>query len=128
MPSLATGRAQAVGVSDLPTAKEIRLDRIEPDPEQPRRTFDEAKLAELAESIRQEGILQAIAVRYDHEADRYVILHGERRWRASKLAGLPAIRRWCEMFQQTAGLSSSSWRTSSETTSTPSIGRLRCGR
>ncbi|HYO30892.1 MAG TPA: ParB/RepB/Spo0J family partition protein, partial [Thermomicrobiales bacterium] len=84
-------RAQAVGVSDLPTAKEIRLDRIEPDPEQPRRTFDEAKLAELAESIRQEGILQAIAVRYDHEADRYVILHGERRWRASKLAGLPAI-------------------------------------
>ena len=85
------GRAQAVGVSDLPTAKEIRLDRIEPDPEQPRRTFDEAKLAELAESIRREGILQPIAVRYDHEADRYVILHGERRWRASKLAGLPAI-------------------------------------
>ncbi|MBA3415093.1 MAG: ParB/RepB/Spo0J family partition protein [Chloroflexia bacterium] len=85
------GRAQAVGVTDLPTAKEIRLDRIEPDPEQPRRTFDPAKLAELADSIRQEGILQPIAVRYDPDADRYVILHGERRWRASQLAGLTAI-------------------------------------
>ena len=85
------GRAQAVGVSDLPTAKEIRLDRIEADPEQPRQTFDDAKLAELADSIRQEGILQPIAVRYDQEADRYVILHGERRWRASRLAGLAAI-------------------------------------
>lgn len=85
------GRAQAVGVSDLPTAKEIRLDRIEPDPDQPRRTFDDAKLTELAVSIRREGILQPIAVRYDQDADRYVILHGERRWRASRLAGLVSI-------------------------------------
>jgi len=87
----ADSRPQAVGVSDLAAAKEIRLDRIEPDPDQPRRTFDDAKLRELAESIRREGILQPIAVRYDAEADRYVILHGERRWRASKLAGLPTI-------------------------------------
>jgi ParB family chromosome partitioning protein len=84
-------RPQAVGVSDLPTAKEIRLERIEPDPEQPRHTFDEAKLAELAASITNEGVLQPIAVRYDDARDIYVIVHGERRWRASRLAGLTAI-------------------------------------
>jgi ParB family transcriptional regulator, chromosome partitioning protein len=84
-------RPQAVGVTDLATAKEIRLDRIVPDPDQPRRSFDEAKLHELADSIRREGLLQPIAVRYDAVADRYVILHGERRWRAATIVGLPAI-------------------------------------
>lgn len=84
-------RPQAVGVVDLPTAKEIRLDRIVADPDQPRRTFDEGKLAELAASIRREGVLQPIAVRYDAAADRYVILHGERRWRAAGMVGLAAI-------------------------------------
>lgn len=84
-------RPQAVGVSDLPTAKEIRLDRIEPDPDQPRRTFDAVKLAELAESIRLEGVLQPIAVRYDPARDVYVVLHGERRWRASRAAGCDTI-------------------------------------
>jgi len=82
---------RAVGVSDLVTAKEIRLDRIEPDPHQPRRTFDQERLEELAASIAQEGVLQPIAVRYDEERDRYVILHGERRWRAAQMAGLTAI-------------------------------------
>ena len=84
-------RPQAVGVTELTTAKEIRLDRIEPDPEQPRRTFDEAKLAELAVSIQREGVLQPIAVRYDEARDVYIVLHGERRWRASRLAGLTVI-------------------------------------
>ena len=87
----ADSRPQAVGVSDLTAAKEILLDRIEPDPDQPRRTFDDAKLQELASSIRQEGVLQPIAVRYDADADRYVIVHGERRWRASRLVGLATI-------------------------------------
>jgi ParB/RepB/Spo0J family partition protein len=84
-------RPQAIGVSDLPTAKEIRLDRIEPDPEQPRRTFDEVRLTELATSIGIEGVLQPIVVRYDEARDIYVIVHGERRWRASRQAGLTAI-------------------------------------
>lgn len=84
-------RPQAVGVSDLPTAKEIRLDRIEADPDQPRRTFDEAKLEELAASIRIEGVLQPIVVRYERERDVYVIVHGERRWRASREAERPSI-------------------------------------
>lgn len=90
------GRAQAVGVSDLPTAKEIRLDRIVADPEQPRRTFDPVRLEELATSITLEGVLQPIVVRYDESSDIYVIVHGERRWRASQAAGqksIPAIVR-----------------------------------
>ena len=45
-------RPQAVGVEDLPTAKEIRLERIEADPQQPRRTFDPDRLEELTASIR----------------------------------------------------------------------------
>lgn len=84
-------RPQAVGVSDLENAKEIRLDRIVPDPAQPRRTFDEERLVELADSIRKEGLLQPIAVRYDGERDVYVVIHGERRFRAHQLLGLPAI-------------------------------------
>src|SRR5579884_2011105 len=82
---------RAVGVSDLPNAKEIQLDRIQPDPNQPRRSFDEERLEELATSIRSEGVLQPIAVRYDRAAERYVILHGERRWRAARRAGLESI-------------------------------------
>ena len=58
-------RPQAVGVADLAEAKEIRLDRIEADPDQPRRTFDPERLDELADSIRLEGVLQPIVVRYD---------------------------------------------------------------
>ena len=69
-------RPQAVGVDDLPTAKEIRLERIEPDPAQPRRTFDPDRLEELGEHPR-EGILQPIAVRYD--ADGHL---RDRPWRA----------------------------------------------
>jgi ParB family chromosome partitioning protein len=84
-------RPQAAGVTELPTAKEIRLDRIEADPLQPRRTFDQERLAELTESIRIEGVLQPIVVRYDTERDTYVVVHGERRWRASTAAGLATI-------------------------------------
>jgi ParB family chromosome partitioning protein len=84
-------RPQAVGVTDLPTGKEIRLDRITGDPNQPRRTFDEDKLDELADSIRIEGVLQPIVVRYDNTRDIYVIVHGERRWRAAQTAGLSTI-------------------------------------
>lgn len=84
-------RPQAVGVSDLIDAKEIRLERIEPDPDQPRTSFDAEGLEELAASIRLEGVLQPIAVRYDSERDVYVIIHGERRWRAAQMAGLETI-------------------------------------
>jgi ParB family chromosome partitioning protein len=84
-------RPQAVGVEDLPTAKEIRLDRIAADPDQPRRTFDPERMAELVASIKREGILQPIAVRYDGDQDVYVVVHGERRLRAAREAGLASI-------------------------------------
>ena len=84
-------RPQAAGVTDLVEAKEIRLDRIRADPSQPRQTFDEEKLQELAASIRLEGVLQPIVVRYESGRDVYIIVHGERRWRASRLAGQASI-------------------------------------
>lgn len=89
-------RPQATGVTDLANAKEIELRRIEPDPEQPRRSFDEEKLEELAASIRAEGVLQPIVVRYDETRDVYIIVHGERRWRAATMAeqtSIPALVR-----------------------------------
>lgn len=82
---------RGVGVSELVEAKLIQLDRLEPDPNQPRTDFDADALEELADSIRVDGILQAIAARYDAERDVYVIIHGERRWRAARIAGLESI-------------------------------------
>jgi ParB family transcriptional regulator, chromosome partitioning protein len=79
------------GVTDLVDAKQIDIDRIQPDPAQPRKDFNDDALAELAASIRLDGILQPIAVRYDTEHDMYVILHGERRWRAARMAGLESL-------------------------------------
>jgi ParB family transcriptional regulator, chromosome partitioning protein len=66
----------------------LRLDEIDEDPSQPRREFDEAKLAELAATIRQRGVLQAISVRpHPEAAGRWMLNYGARRLRASKLAG-----------------------------------------
>lgn len=84
-------RPQATGVTDLANAKEIELGRIEPDPDQPRQTFDQERLEELRDSIIAEGVLQPIVVRYDADRDIYIIIHGERRWRAAGLADLKAI-------------------------------------
>lgn len=84
-------RPQATGVQELADAREIDLNRIEPDPDQPRRTFDDERLEELAASIRAEGVLQPIVVRYDDGRDMYIVLHGERRWRASHRAGVKSI-------------------------------------
>ena len=63
---------------------------IQPNTEQPRKQFDQAALGELAESIRQHGVLQPIIVA-PLGADTYEIIAGERRWRAAKLAGLKSI-------------------------------------
>lgn len=71
---------------------EFSLDSIRPNPSQPRRTFDEDELAELAQSIATRGVLQPILLRPDPEApDRFQIVAGERRWRAAKRAGLSTI-------------------------------------
>ncbi len=84
-------RPQAVGVEDLAEAKDIRLDRIVPDPDQPRRSFDQDRLDELTASITSDGVLQPIVVRYHAGSDRYIIVHGERRYRASQQAGRQSI-------------------------------------
>ncbi len=68
----------------------IPVENIEPNPFQPRNHFEESALNELAESIKQHGVIQPITVR-KLNYDRYQIISGERRWRASKLAGLDYI-------------------------------------
>ncbi len=72
------------------TINEIALDLIEPNPNQPRREFDEQALQELATSIKEIGIIQPITLR-QVEDNRFQIIAGERRWRASQIAGLQAI-------------------------------------
>jgi ParB family transcriptional regulator, chromosome partitioning protein len=75
-----------------PPTSELPLDAIVPNPKQPRRTFVEEQLEELAESIRTKGVLQAILVRPDPErAGQFEIVAGERRWRAARRAGLTTI-------------------------------------
>jgi ParB family chromosome partitioning protein len=69
----------------------IDLDRIQADPDQPRREFDEEELANLTASIQERGVRQPIRVWYVAEAEMYQIIAGERRYRASKAAGLTAI-------------------------------------
>lgn len=67
-------------------------DDVIPDPENPRRDFDEEELAKLAKSIGRRGVLQPITVRPADGNGKFVIRFGERRWRASKIAGKPTIR------------------------------------
>ena len=69
----------------------LPLREIEPDPEQPRKTFDEQALGELAASIAEHGLLQPIAVRPKKVGTGYIIIAGERRWRAARLAGLDEV-------------------------------------
>lgn len=72
------------GLTRLPIAK------LEPRPDQPRQVFDEEKLEELAQSIRDHGVLQPVTVR-EADAGYYQIIAGERRWRAARMAGLTEI-------------------------------------
>ncbi|MFC6314856.1 ParB/RepB/Spo0J family partition protein [Lapidilactobacillus achengensis] len=80
--------------SDKEAVEELALAEIRPNPYQPRKTFDQAALQELANSIKQSGVFQPIIVR--QSINGYEIIAGERRFRASKLAGketIPAIIR-----------------------------------
>jgi len=70
-------------------AKEIAVERITASPFQPRRSFDEAKIEELAASIRNQGIIQPLVVR--PHGDGFELIAGERRWRAAMRAGLPRV-------------------------------------
>ena len=99
------GRGLSALLGDVPVAapvgsaegvREIEIGLIQPNPLQPRRTFAEGPLAELAESIAARGVLQPILVRPAAEAGRFEIVAGERRWRAAQRAQvhrIPAIVR-----------------------------------
>lgn len=73
-------------VADRPRVQELDIDLLVPNPRQPRLQIDEAKLEELAQSIRANGVIQPVVVR--KSGDQYEIVAGERRWRASQRAGL----------------------------------------
>lgn len=75
---------------DILSITQIPLSQIFPDPNQPRKNFQEHALEELAASIKQHGIIQPIILR-QIEVERYQIIAGERRWRASKIAELEEI-------------------------------------
>jgi ParB family transcriptional regulator, chromosome partitioning protein len=68
----------------------IPLDQISPNEEQPRESFDGAKMTELSQSIRANGLIQPITV-YRSGPDKYTIIAGERRWRAASLAGMKEV-------------------------------------
>ena len=68
---------------------EVDINKITPNPKQPRNKFDDATLMELADSIKEVGVLQPITVKKN--GDYYVIIAGERRWRAARIAGLEKI-------------------------------------
>jgi ParB family chromosome partitioning protein len=71
--------------------QEISVSSIDPNPNQPRNHFDEDSLAELSASIKAIGLLQPVLVRPSSTPDRFELIAGERRWRASKRAGLSTI-------------------------------------
>ncbi len=88
--------AEGIGKAIKPENKaengvmKIKLRDIEPNPGQPRREFDKEKLEDLAQSIKEHGLIQPILVK-KQENGMYIIIAGERRWRASKIAGLSEV-------------------------------------
>ena len=96
---ISTGEVHTSGSSSI---NEVPLADIKANPNQPRREFDAEAMEELAESIRQIGIIQPITLRKMDDGT-YQIIAGERRWRASQMAGLetvPAYIRTADDFQQ----------------------------
>ena len=75
--------------AEKPVEMKLKISEIEPNREQPRKSFDEDGLIELSESIKQFGVLQPILVQ--KKDDYYEIIAGERRWRAAKLAGIKEV-------------------------------------
>lgn len=76
-------------IVEKPVEVKLKINQVEPNREQPRKKFDEEALQELADSIRQFGVLQPLIVQ--ERKDYYEIIAGERRWRAAKMAGLKEI-------------------------------------
>jgi ParB family chromosome partitioning protein len=92
------GSERPAGIRNIP------LERITPNPDQPRMNFDEVALAELAASIREHGVLQPILVRPTEVPQRYQLVAGERRWRAAKAAQLEVIPALIEQLDDETAL------------------------
>jgi ParB family chromosome partitioning protein len=83
--------ARLQGLVKVKNVAEVPLDKIVPDPDQPREEFDSDSIARLAESLKVTGQLQPIRVAWREEQGRYTIIAGERRWRAAQRAGMPSV-------------------------------------
>ncbi len=93
--ALGRGLDSLISLGDIRTdgssaISDIDISRISPNPDQPRRSFDEESLEELATSIRELGVVQPLTLRLSDDGD-YQIIAGERRWRAAKIAGLSSV-------------------------------------
>ena len=93
--ALGRGLEALISISDVDPGgssaiREIPVDRIVPNPDQPRRDFDEESLEELASSIRELGIVQPLTLRLADDGT-HMIIAGERRWRAARKAGLASV-------------------------------------
>lgn len=86
IPNTAPPPAREAAPAERPRANELDIDLLVPNPRQPRLQIDDARLEELAQSIRANGVIQPIVVR--KAGEQYEIVAGERRWRASQRAGL----------------------------------------
>ena len=97
----------ATETPDAPRRPDMRvpIERVEPNPNQPRRDFAEEALAELADSIREKGIIQPLIVRNNpRKSDSYEIVAGERRWRAAQMAQLHEVPVLLREFDDSAVL------------------------
>ena len=83
--------SKSTGVEKLKGVNDIRIDKIKPNPYQPRTTFQQEALDELSKSIQQIGVIQPITVRLLDDGENYELISGERRWRAAQMAGLENI-------------------------------------
>jgi ParB family chromosome partitioning protein len=84
-------RARDAARRPLRNVGTVAIDQVVPDPDQPRAEFSDEAIERLAQSIREKGQLSAIRVRWSEELGKWVIIAGERRWRATRRAGLPTI-------------------------------------
>jgi ParB family transcriptional regulator, chromosome partitioning protein len=90
-PAVAPTPDRYQGLQRVKGAFQIPPDRLAPDPNQPRKEFAPESLEQLAQSLKERGQLQPIRVRWDTALERWVIIAGERRWRAATQAGLPMV-------------------------------------
>lgn len=89
MADVDTAGAEAIPTTAQPSDKRVPIEKIHPNPDQPRQQFDEDAIHELAESIKERGVLQPLIVRpHPTKSGEYEIVAGERRWRASQRANI----------------------------------------